>query len=114
MAATTLATALQALVSAGPAVLNPLAQHLTQSSSMTDAVDALLTEAQINPGEAAAIAIQIAAIPGVPKGVLAYTGQFAAVAGDKVAFATEIAQARAALEAATSPGTLGTILGNLL
>ncbi len=109
----TLTAALQALANAGPAVLGPLTAHLTGSSSMAASVDALLTQAQLNPSLAAQYASQIAAIPGVPAGVLAYTNELGELATDKVGYVTAIAQARAALQAATSAGTLGHILQGL-
>jgi hypothetical protein len=114
MPATTLAAALQALVSAGPSVLGPLATHLNGSSQMTQSASALLVQAQLNPSMAASIAAQIAAIPGVPAGVLAYVNELGTLASDKIAYSAAIAQAQAALTAATSTGTLGNILGNLL
>ncbi len=115
-----LLTSLQALAAAGPDVVGPLTAHLNGSSSMQASVDALLTQAQITPSNASQIAAQIAAIPGVPAGVLAYVGELGplgtSVATDpsaKIAFSTAIAQARAMLETATSPGMLGRILQSL-
>jgi hypothetical protein len=116
----TLTAALQALVAAGPSVLNPLAHHLNSSSSMTQSVDALLTQAQLNPALAPTIAAQIAAIPGVPAGVLPYVtemSQFGPTAATdssaKMGFVAAVTQAKAALATATSPGVLGQMVHNL-
>jgi hypothetical protein len=108
-----LSSILSTLSSANSNVLNALGGHLTSSSSMAASVNALLQQALVNPPQAATIAAQIAAVPGVPAGVLAYVNELAMLSRDHTAYVEAITQAQAALASATSSGTLGSILSKL-
>ncbi len=90
--------------------LNQLGSHLTTSQTTATTVGALLDQMQQNPGNASTYSALIASHDGVPAGVMTYVNAAVQVSNDKTAYITEIVQAKAALQAATSQGTLGTIL----
>jgi hypothetical protein len=94
-------------------IFNQLGSHMTTSSAVASSVGALLEQMQQNPTTASTYAALIAAQPNVPAGVMTYVNAAVQVASDKTAFITEIVQAKAALQAATSSGTLGSILSAL-
>jgi hypothetical protein len=94
-------------------LIGALSTHMQGSSTMQTSVMALLQQMQINPTAAPAIAAQIAAIPGVPPSVLAIVNEVPAVADNKVALIQLIAQAEAAVTAATSPNTMGNFFRRL-
>ena len=104
-------------------VLNNLGQHLTISQSAATSIKALLDQMQENPGNFSTLNGLFALQQNVPAGVSAYVeeaAQFApaaaapnATAADKAPYVQAIVQAKAALAAATSQGTLGSILSAL-
>jgi hypothetical protein len=104
-------------------ILNNLGQHLTVSQSTATSIKALLDQMQQNPGNFSTLNGLFALQQNVPAGVSAYVeeaAQFApqaaapnATAADKAPYVQAIVQAKAALAAATSQGTLGSILSAL-
>ena len=104
-------------------VLNNLGQHLTVSQSTATSIKALLDQMRQNPGNFSTLNGLFALQQNVPAGVSAYVeeaAQFApaaaapnATAADKAPYVQAIVQAKAALAAATSQGTLGSILSAL-
>ena len=103
-------------------VLNQLGSQLTVSHQTATTVGALLGQLASNPGNAGTLVAMIIA-QNPPAGVMAYVNeaaQFAAAAAapnatpaDKAPFVNAVVQAQAALQAAASQGTLGSILSAL-
>jgi uncharacterized membrane protein len=101
------------LASLSSTQLRGLGGLFTNTSSMTTSVQALLTQAELNPSMAAQLAAQISAIPNVPPSVLAYVSELPQVSNDHSAYVTAITQAQAALQASTSHGFFGNLFNKL-
>ena len=89
-------------------VANVIGSHLTSSANTTSSIHSLLL--MVNPGNAAQIASQIAALPGVPETVTPLLEELA-TAKDQATITTVTLAIEGALNSST--GSLGSILSAL-
>jgi hypothetical protein len=100
-------------------IFNALGSQLTTNHQSSSSVAALLEQMQANPGNAGTLAALIAT-QNPPSGVQAYISEAVSFAADAAApnasaaarapFINAIVQAKAALQASGSQGTLGALL----